>query len=102
VKLYPTSLPGESTGADGVVIADFNLDGKLDLAASNQDGNSALLYGKGDGTFKAAVPIHDEIKFDGAFGLTVGDFNHDQAPDLAFRHVLQTQSRHPAQHPMTL
>jgi hypothetical protein len=84
VKLYPTSLPGDSTGADGVVIADFNLDGKLDLAASNQDGNSALFYGKGDGTFKAAVPIHDEIKFDGAFGLTVGDFNHDQAPDLAF------------------
>jgi len=84
VKLYPTSLPGDSTGADGVVIADFNLDGKLDLAASNQDGNSALFYGKGDGTFKAAIPIHDEIKFDGAFGLTVGDFNNDQAPDLAF------------------
>jgi len=83
-KLYPTSLPGESTGADGVVIADFNLDGKLDLAASNQDGNSALFYGKGDGTFKAAVPIHDEIKFDGASGLTAGDFNNDKTPDLAF------------------
>jgi hypothetical protein len=83
-KSYPTSLPGESTGADGVAIADFNLDGKLDLAASNQDGNSALLYGKGDGTFKAAVPIHDEIKFDGASGLTAGDFNNDKAPDLAF------------------
>ncbi len=83
-ELYPTSLPGESTGADGVVIADFNMDGKLDLAASNQDGNSALFYGKGDGTFKAAIPIHDEIKFDGAFGLAVGDFNNDQAPDLAF------------------
>jgi hypothetical protein len=84
VKLYPTSLPGESTGADGVVIADFNMDGVLDLAASNQDGNSALFYGKGDGTFKPAVAIHDEIKFDGAIGLTVGDFNNDQAPDLAF------------------
>jgi hypothetical protein len=84
VKLYPTSLPGESTGADGVVIADFNLDGKLDLAASNQDGNSALFYGKGDGTFKDAISIHNEIKFDGAIGLTVGDFNHDKAPDLAF------------------
>jgi len=83
-KFYTTDLPGESTGADGVVIADFNLDGKLDLAASNQDGNSALLYGKGDGTFKAAVPIHDEIKFDGAFGLAAGDFNNDGAPDLGF------------------
>jgi hypothetical protein len=83
-KLYPTSLPGESTGADGVVIADFNLDGKLDLAASNQDGNSALFYGKGDGTFKPAIPIHDEIKFTGAIGLSGGDFNHGNAPDLAF------------------
>jgi hypothetical protein len=83
-KLYPTSLPGQSTGANAVVIADFNLDGRLDLAASNQDGNSALFYGKGDGTFKAAVPIHDEIKFDGAISLTVGDFNNDKSPDLAF------------------
>ena len=83
-KLYPTSLPGQSTGADAVAIDDFNLDGKLDLAASNQDGNSALFYGKGDGTFQAAVPIHDEIKFDGAISLTVGDFNNDKAPDLAF------------------
>jgi hypothetical protein len=72
------------TGTNGVVIADFNLDGNLDLAASNQNGNSALLYGKGDGTFKPAVAIHDEIKFDGAIGLTVGDFNNDEAPDLAF------------------
>jgi len=72
------------TGTDGVVIADFNLDGKLDLAASNQNGNSVLLYGKGDGTFKAAIPIHDEIQFDGAFGLAAGDFNNDGAPDLAF------------------
>jgi hypothetical protein len=83
-EFYPTSLPGESTGANGVAIADFNIDGKLDLAASNQDGNSALFYGKGDGTFKAAIPIHDKIKFDGAFGLTLGDFNNDEAPDLAF------------------
>jgi hypothetical protein len=81
---YPTSLPGQSTGANGVVIADFNLDAKLDLAASNQDGNSALFYGKGDGTFKAAIPIHNEIKFTGAIGLTAGDFNNDKAPDLAF------------------
>ncbi|HXM19972.1 MAG TPA: VCBS repeat-containing protein [Terriglobales bacterium] len=72
------------TGTDAVVIADFNLDGKLDLATANQNGNSALLYGRGDGTFKAAVPIHDEIKFDGAISLTVGDFNNDKAPDLAF------------------
>ena len=66
------------------MIADFNLDGKLDLAASNKNGNSVLLYGKGDGTFKAAIPIHNEIKFTGAIGLTAGDFNNDKAPDLAF------------------
>jgi FG-GAP-like repeat len=82
-KFYVTGSSW-GTGTNGVVIADFNLDGKLDLAASNQDGNSALLYGKGDGTFKPATPIDDEIKFTGAIGLAVGDFNHDNAPDLAF------------------
>ena len=79
-KFYVTGFSW-GTGTNGVVIADFNLDGKLDLAASNQDGNSALLYGKGDGTFKPAIPIDDEIKFTGAMGLAVGDFNNDGAPD---------------------
>jgi hypothetical protein len=79
VKLYPTHCDVEA-----VVVADFNLDGHLDAAVAAHIDNSALIYGKGDGTFGPPVVIKDEIGTDGGFSLAVGDFNHDGAPDLAF------------------
>jgi hypothetical protein len=81
--LYSTALSGSDAYGYTVVVADFNLDGNPDLAAVNQDGNSALLYGKGDGRFKPAVAIQDRFGFDGGITLTAGDFNNDHAPDLA-------------------
>jgi uncharacterized protein (TIGR03437 family) len=56
--------------------ADFNGDGKLDLA----EGNSAmLLLGRGDGTFQSPVSY-------GVPGpLAAGDLNGDGKPDLAVR-----------------
>ena len=80
---YSTALSGSDAYGYTVVVADFNLDGNPDLAAVNQDGNSALLYGKGDGTFKPAIAIQDRFGFDGGITLTAGDFNNDHAPDLA-------------------
>jgi len=64
-----------------MLAADFNADGKLDIAtASNASGHALVLLGKGDGTFQDAaqlsVPI---IAFN---GLAVGDFNHDGKLDL--------------------
>jgi uncharacterized protein (TIGR03437 family) len=57
-----------------LVAADFNRDGKLDLA----EGTSAvLLLGRGDGTFQAPINY-------GAPGpLAAGDLNGDGKPDLA-------------------
>ncbi len=78
VKLYPTH-----SDVEAVVVADFNLDGHLDVAVAAHIDNSALLYGKGDGTFGPPVLIKDEIGTDGGYSLAVGDFNHDGAPDLA-------------------
>jgi hypothetical protein len=78
VKLYPTHCDVEA-----VVVADFNLDGHLDAAVAAHIDNSALIYGKGDGTFGPPVVIKDEIGTDGGFSLAVGDFSHDSAPDLA-------------------
>ena len=78
VKLYSTLCDVEA-----VVVADFNLDGHLDVAVAAQIGNSALLYGNGKGSFGGPVPIHDEISTDGGFSIAAGDFNNDQAPDLA-------------------
>jgi hypothetical protein len=80
----PVKLYHPQCYADAVVIADFNLDGHLDVAVAAQQGNSALLYGKGDGTFGSPVVIKDEIGTDGGYSIASGNFiTGDQAPDLA-------------------
>lgn len=80
---YSTSSLGQAP--TGVVVADFNLDGIPDIAVSLFNGDpladSGLLYGNGDGTFQAPVPILSNLS--GGYSLTVGDFNNDGAPDLA-------------------
>jgi hypothetical protein len=64
---------GNNTGA--IVLADFNGDGKLDIASGAGD---ALLLGNGDGTFQAPLDLGASGQ-----GITIGDFNHDGRPDLA-------------------
>ena len=54
------------------VAADFNGDGKLDMAV----GSGAVLLGKGDGTFQP------EVDYPLGVPLAVGDFNNDGKPDL--------------------
>jgi hypothetical protein len=56
-------------------LADFNGDGKLDVATGEL---GALFLGNGDGTFQPALAL-------GALGVStaVGDFNADGKPDLA-------------------
>jgi hypothetical protein len=77
-----------STGGSGegqMVIADFNGDGKLDLAVVNQADNTiSLLLGNGDGTFQAAKVVTPALGSDGFLGyLVAADFNGDGKLDLA-------------------
>ena len=65
------------------VVADLNLDGKLDVACAAQAEDSYFFYGKGDGTFGKGIAIADTIKNQGGFSIVAGDFNNDNAPDLA-------------------
>src|SRR6266568_4591979 len=68
-----------------VVTADFNGDGKLDLAVSNYGDNSfSVLLGNGDGTFQPprTLPIATHPAL-----VAVGDFNGDGKPDLAISSV---------------
>jgi hypothetical protein len=67
----------------GVAVADFNGDGKLDLAVANwNDSTVSILLGNGDGTFTPApgspVPAPGIPE-----ALAVGDFNGDGKLDLA-------------------
>jgi len=71
-------VQGEPVGA---MVADFNGDGKPDIAAVNSYSNSvSVLLGVGDGTFGSAS------NFTANYGpnfLAVADFNGDGKPDIA-------------------
>ncbi len=74
----PISL-GQSLSA--IVAGDFNGDGRLDLAVTDETGNAVdVLLGNGDGTFKPAVSVAVGGEPD---ALVVGDFNDDGMLDLA-------------------
>jgi trimeric autotransporter adhesin len=79
-----TSFP-VGTNPQAVVTADFNNDGKLDLATSNYDGATgdgsvSVLLGNGDGSFQ---PTLTSATGPYTYSLAAGDFNADGKIDLA-------------------
>lgn len=67
---------GDATG--GLTLADFNGDGKLDIAMAN--GKVAVLLGNGDGSFQAAKIYSSGGSF--GDGVVAADINHDNKLDL--------------------
>src|SRR5262249_26386638 len=68
---------------EACTVADFNLDGKLDVACATKLNDAYVFYGKGNGKFGSGVEIHEAINHQGGFSIAAGDFNNDKSPDLA-------------------
>lgn len=94
-SLGPTLQSG-GTHPKGIVVADFNGDGKPDVAVSNFDQNSvAVFLNSGLGIF--APPIITPVQLNDSLGLNVGslavgDFNEDGKPDLVVSTIAGSQA----------
>lgn len=75
---------GTTSNFEYVAVADFNGDGKLDIAAT--DSNTGLVQifnGDGTGNFTVGPSFNTDLASNSPTDLVVGDFNKDGHPDLA-------------------
>jgi len=63
-----------------LTVADFNHDGRLDIATANSSVGASVLLGNGDGTFQAYKLLGSSK---GPTWIAAGDFNNDGNLDLA-------------------
>jgi len=83
---------------EALAVADFNDDGKLDLASSSFTSQMRVYPGNGDGTFRPETNVQA-----GKYGIfmVTADFNNDGLPDIvvirggAFRVLLNTSNTTP-------
>ncbi len=79
--LFKKAKYAVGAGPVSIVVADFNGDGKPDIATANRDSSTvSILINNGDGTFRTHV---DYATGNSPSQLVVGDFNNDGKADLA-------------------
>jgi dienelactone hydrolase len=85
---FASSDTPAGNGPSAVAVGDFNGDGKLDLAVTNNGDNTvSVLLGKGDGTF---APAANYATGSQPFSVATGDFDGDGNTDLAVANVGET------------
>ena len=84
INTYTLPQPGY-----GIVTADFNGDGNLDVLVvgtdqTAQDLSYTVLLGNGDGSFQAPINYPQSVQTSAqSYSIVVADFNDDKKPDLA-------------------
>lgn len=77
---YKFNIIPVGSGPSNLLTADLNLDGEPDIISANAKNNSiSILFGKGDGTFRAPLNIAVPME---PTSLATADFNKDGLPDL--------------------
>ena len=88
VDVTKESRVGSATGAGlGIVAADFNADGWLDVYVANDGTPNQLWINKGNGTFEetgllAGVAYSGDGRVEAGMGVSSGDFDGDGQEDL--------------------
>ena len=80
------SHPGKGMG---VGVADFDLDGWMDIFVSNDKAYNSLFHNKGNGkfdeiAFEAGVALTENGQFISGMGVDSRDLNNDGLPDVVF------------------
>ena len=78
---YP--VPPPNGGPTWAIVADFNADGKPDVAAGYGGGAVAIYLGNGDGTLQGPQTFQLRDSFGANSGAAAGDFNGDGKLDIA-------------------
>ncbi len=77
-------IPGKGLG---IAIADYDRDGKIDIAVANDSMPEFLFHNKGDGTFEetgltAEIAVDSDGRTYAGMGIVFQDFDNDGWPDL--------------------
>lgn len=83
-KQIGMALPGKGLG---IGIADYDQDGKIDLAVANDSMSEFLFHNKGNGTFEevglaAEIAVDRDGRTYAGMGVAFQDFDNDGLPDL--------------------
>jgi hypothetical protein len=92
-RVTNTVLTAQSISGAGAAWADYDGDGRLDLAQANYDGPNLLFHNNLDGTFTQITTNGVAIAGPESYGVSWGDFDNDGRPDLFFGNGYDTGIR---------